>query len=74
MQELVILKNKEAVTTSLQVAETFVYILSGLRLDFRGYSKEDLLESLYGYGYLNEDELISLEKFTSAWTIEEEAE
>lgn len=44
-----------------------------LILDFRGYSKEDLVESLYGYGYLNEDELISLEKFTNAWTIEEEA-
>lgn len=54
--------------------KTFVYILSGLRLDFRGYSKEDLLESLYGYGYLNEDELINLEKFTNAWTIEEEME
>ena len=53
---------------------TCVYILSGLRLDFRGYSKDDLLESLYGYGYLNEDELVSLEKFTNAWTIEEEAE
>ena len=53
---------------------TCVYILSGLRLDFRGYSKVDLLESLWGYGYLNEDELISLEKFTNAWTIEEEAE
>lgn len=52
----------------------WVYILSGLRLDFRGYSKEDLLESLYSYGYLNEDELISLEKFTNAWTIEEEDE
>lgn len=52
----------------------WVYTLSGLRLDFRGYSKEDLLESLYSYGYLNEDELISLEKFTNAWTIEEEDE
>ncbi|HFX3749799.1 TPA: hypothetical protein ACIECB_001734 [Enterococcus faecium] len=50
------------------------YVLTGVRLDFRGYSKEDLLESLYGYGYLNEDELVSLEKFTNAWTIEEEAE
>ena len=36
--------------------------------------EQDLLESLYGYGYLNEDELISLEKFTNAWTIEEEKE
>ncbi|HGF8356878.1 TPA: hypothetical protein ACNKJ7_002001 [Enterococcus faecium] len=34
----------------------FVYILSGIRFDFRGYSKDDLLESLWGYGYLNEDE------------------
>lgn len=53
---------------------TCVHILSGLRLDFRGYSQEDLLESLYGYGYLNEDELVSLDEFTNAWTIEEEVE
>ena len=51
----------------------WVYILSGLRLDFRGYSKDDLLESLWGYGYLDEDELAYLDEFTNAWTIEEEA-
>ncbi|WP_277890859.1 hypothetical protein [Enterococcus lactis] len=50
----------------------WVYILSGLRLDFRGYSKDDLLESLWGYGYLDEDELAYLDEFTNAWTIEEE--
>lgn len=64
----------KAYTIKFYGNKTFVYILSGLRLDFRGYSKEDLLESLYGYGYLNEDELINLEKFTNAWTIEEEME
>ena len=64
----------KAYTIKFYGNKTYVYILSGLRLDFRGYSKEDLLESLYGYGYLNEDELISLEKFTNAWTIEEEAQ
>ncbi|MDU1752789.1 MAG: hypothetical protein E6817_11770 [Enterococcus faecium] len=51
---------------------TYIYILSGLRLDFRGYSKDDLLESLWGYGYLNEDESAYLDEFTNAWTIEEE--
>lgn len=50
----------------------FVYILSGIGLDFRGYSKDDLLESLWGYGYLNEDESAYLDEFTNAWTIEEE--
>ncbi|EHK2906375.1 hypothetical protein J7H74_001843 [Enterococcus faecium] len=52
----------------------FVYILSGIGLDFRGYSKDDLLESLWGYGYLNEDESAYLDEFTNAWTIEEEVE
>lgn len=50
----------------------WVYILSGIRLDFRGYPKDDLLESLWGYGYLDKDELAYLDEFTNAWTIEEE--
>ncbi|EME8208430.1 hypothetical protein L1X85_002069 [Enterococcus faecium] len=53
---------------------TCVHILSGLRLDFRGYSKDDLLESLWSYVYLDEDELAYLDEFTNAWTIEEEVE
>lgn len=64
----------KAYTIKFYGNKTYVYILSGLRLDFRGYSKEDLLESLWGYGYLDEDELACLDEFTNAWTIEEEAE
>lgn len=69
-----VVKRMKTYTIKFYGNTTFVHILSGLKLDFRGYSRDDLLESLWGYGYLNEDELISLEKFTNAWMIEEEAE